>query len=155
MSEINTSEWPPSTRSDAKKILKRFYKLVRTGNADKLTPYPPDVAWTSTEVKRNEQREPDVLTEDEIKRLIESATSTRVKVFIAVIADGGFRIGEMLSASIGDVVFDENGVRPTVRGKTGQRTVRPITSAPMLGFYIQEYPLKSKPDSPLWCRFEK
>ena len=151
---INTTEkWSPNTKSDAKKILKRFYKYVRNGNADKMTPFPPEVAWISTEVKRNEQREPDVLTEDETKRLIEAATSTRDKAFIAVIAEGGFRIGEMLSSTIRDAVFDENGVRLTVRGKTGQRTVRLITSASLLGFYLQEHPLRNDPVAALWYRF--
>ena len=152
---INSSEWSPNTKSDAKKILKRFYKFVRTGNADKTTPYPADVAWINTDIKKNEQREPEVLTEDEVKRLISAATSTRAKAFIAVIAEGGFRVAEMLSSSVKDVLFDENGARLTVRGKTGQRTVRLITSVPLLGFYLQEHPRKGEPDAPLWYKFEK
>lgn len=156
VAEINSTDtWSPNTKSDAKKILKRFYKFVRTGNADKLTPFPPEVSWISTEIKRNEQREPDVLTEEETKELVEAATSTRSKAFIAVIAEGGFRVGEMLSTAVGDVVFDENGVRLTVRGKTGQRTVRLITSAPLLGFYLQEHPLKYDPRAALWYKFGK
>ena len=154
VARVNVSgRYTANTRSDCKEILKRFYKYVRNGNADKITPFPPEVAWISTEVKRNEQKEPDVLGEDEIKRLITGATSTRDKAFIAVLAEGGFRIGEILSGSIGDAVFDENGVRLTVRGKTGQRTVRLITSAPLLGFYVQEHPLKNDPTAPLWYKF--
>jgi hypothetical protein len=43
---INTAEtWSPNTKSDAKKILKWLYKFVRSGNADKMKPFPPEVAW--------------------------------------------------------------------------------------------------------------
>ena len=71
-----TDKWSANTKSDTKKILKRSYKYVRYGNADKLTAFPPEVAWINTEIKRNEQTEPEVLTEEETKRLVEAATST-------------------------------------------------------------------------------
>jgi len=149
------TNYSANSKSDTKKILKRFYKFVRNGNADKLTPYPLEVAWINTEIKRNEQKEPEVLMEDETKKLVEAATSTRTKAFISVISEGGFRIGEMLSATIGDVLFDEHGARLTVRGKTGQRTVRLITSAPILGQYLQAHVLKHEPQAPLWYKYGK
>ena len=37
-----------------KKILKKFYKFVKYGDADKLTPYPEEVRWISTGIKKNE-----------------------------------------------------------------------------------------------------
>jgi hypothetical protein len=59
VAEINMSpKYSPNTRSDFKKGVKRFYKHVRNGNADKATPYPPEVAWIPTSIKRNEVKEP-------------------------------------------------------------------------------------------------
>lgn len=73
--DINSSgRYSPDTKSDFKKILKKFYKYVRNGNADKLTAYPPEVAWIQTSIKRNEVKEPDLISEDEAKKMIEAET---------------------------------------------------------------------------------
>jgi len=150
VAEINSSEYTANTKSDHKKILKKFYKFVRYGNGDRKTPYPPEVAWVDTSIKKNELEEPDVITEEEAKRMIEAATSTRDKALIAVAYEGGFRIGELLGMEIKDVSFDENGARVNVHGKTGPRTVRLMASAPLLARYMDDHPLKGKQDSPLW-----
>jgi integrase/recombinase XerD len=150
VAEINSSEYTANTKSDHKKILKKFYKFVRYGNGDRKTQYPPEVAWVDTSIKRNELKEPDVITEDEARRMIEAATSTRDKALIAVAYEGGFRIGELLGMEINDVSFDDNGARVNVSGKTGPRVVRLMASAPLLGRYIDEHPFKENPGSPLW-----
>lgn len=41
MDWLNHTEFSANTKSDHKKILKKFYKFVRFGNADKTTPVPP------------------------------------------------------------------------------------------------------------------
>ena len=45
-----------------------FYKYVRHGNADKGTPIPQAVSWIDTSIKKNEQVESGVITEEEAKR---------------------------------------------------------------------------------------
>jgi hypothetical protein len=81
-----------------------------------------------------------VITEEEAKAMIDSATSARDKA------------GEALGMRVSDVAFDENGARVSVRGKTGSRTVLLITSAPILGLYLQQHPFKGG-DGPLWIHF--
>jgi len=61
---INSSPYTTNTRSDHKKVLKKFNKFVRYGDADKTTPYPVEVAWVTTAIKKNELREPDVISEE-------------------------------------------------------------------------------------------
>ncbi|MDG7039449.1 MAG: tyrosine-type recombinase/integrase [Nitrososphaerota archaeon] len=92
-------------------------------------PFSPEVSWIHTEIKANERKQIDMLTDDEIERMIKAAINIRDKAFIAVLAEGGFRIGEILPAKIKDVVFDERGAIIHVTGKTGPRIVRLITSA--------------------------
>ena len=152
MDWLNHSEFSANTKSDHKKILKKFYKFVRHGNADKSTPIPPEVSWIETSIKKNEQVEPDVITEGEAKRMVDAATSVRDKALVAVLFEGGFRIGEALGMRVSDVVFDENGAKVSVHGKTGSRTVRLIASSPILGLYIQQHPFKNG-DGPLWIHF--
>jgi len=152
MEWLNGSEFSANTKSDHKKILKKFYKYVRHGNADKGTPIPQEVSWIETSIKKNEQVEPDVITEAEAKRMIDAATSVRDKTLVSVLFEGGFRIGEALGMRVSDVVFDENGAKVSVHGKTGSRTVRLIASSPILGIYVQQHPFKNG-DGPLWIHF--
>ena len=53
MDWLNHTEFSANTKSDHKKILKKFYKFVRYGNADKGTPIPPEVSWIDTSIKKN------------------------------------------------------------------------------------------------------
>jgi Phage integrase family. len=86
----------PQTRDTELKILKIFYRRLRTGSLEKSTPYPSEVAWIKSSIKRNEIKEPEILADDEVKRMIDAANNLRDKAFIAVLYEGGFRIGEIL-----------------------------------------------------------
>ncbi len=130
MAWLNSADYTPITKSDMKKAFKRFMKWVKTGSLEREVAFPPEVSWIHAELKLNEQRKIEILTDDEIRKMIERAPALRDKALIAVLAEGGFRIGEILPAKIGDVVFDETGARITVTGKTGPRVVKLITSAP-------------------------
>jgi len=85
-----------------------------------------------------------VITEDEAMAMVRSANKARDKAFIAVLYEGGFRIGEALTARVGDLEFDENGAKLKVHGKTGGRTVRLITSVPLLARWLEEHPFNRK-----------
>jgi integrase len=85
---INSSGYTANTRSDHAEILKKFYKFVRYGIADKTTPYPAEVAWVSTTVRKNELKEPDIITEEDARRMIDAAPSMRDKALISVAYKG-------------------------------------------------------------------
>jgi integrase/recombinase XerD len=140
----------PQTRDTELRIIKIFYRWLRTGSLEKSTPYPPEVAWIKSGIKRNEIKEPEILTEDEVKRMIDVANNLRDKAFIALLYEGGFRIGEILPAKIKDVSFDEYGARIVVSGKTGPRIVRLITSVPLLSQWLEVHPKKDDLEAPIW-----
>ncbi|MCL4343441.1 MAG: tyrosine-type recombinase/integrase [Nitrososphaerota archaeon] len=140
----------PWTRDTTLRGVKIFYRWLLTGSIEKSAPYPDIVKWIRTGVKRNETKEPEILTEDEVKALISSAKTARDKAIIAVLYDGGFRIGEILPAKIGDVSFDDMGAKIRVSGKTGGRTERLITSVPLLSQWLDQHPGKGNPDAWLW-----
>jgi len=148
---LNSTDYSAVYKNDIRQILKHFYRWLRTGALDKSIPYPPEVAWVKANLKKNELKEPDVLTEDEAMAIIRSADKPRDKAFIAVLYEGGFRIGEILSTRVGDVEFDENGARLKVHGKTGSRTVRLITSVPLLARWLEEHPYRNDPNAPLFA----
>jgi integrase len=140
----------PVTFIDYIFILKRFFKFVKYGNIDLETPYPEEVRWIKRKVKPNEMKKAEFLSPSEVKAMIVAASRMRDKAMIAVGFEGGFRTGELLGLNLGDIVFDEMGVRAKVRGKTGERIVRLISSTPLLARYLETHPLQGDPNAPLW-----
>ena len=128
------------TTADYIMVLKRFYKFLRNWNVDKEIPFPEEVRWLKKTIKANERREPEFLAPGEVKQLIRAAETTRDKAMIAVQFDGGFRPGEHLMIDVGNVRLDDSGARVLVRGKTGERTVRLISSAAVLAQYLETHP---------------
>ena len=138
----NYSEW---TKHDYKVILKIFYRWLR-GTQD----YPEEVKWIKTGFRSNILLPEEILTEDDIKKLLECAFSLRDKAFIQVLYESGCRIGEILSLPIRNVQFDDYGAVLIVSGKTGDRRVRIIASAPILSAWLENHPLRDNVDAPLW-----
>ncbi|MDG7048279.1 MAG: tyrosine-type recombinase/integrase [Nitrososphaerota archaeon] len=140
----------PNTRSTELKQLKVFIRWLKTGSAEAGSPYPAEVAWIKANVKQNEMTEPDILSPEEVEAMIRAADSLRDKAMISCLFEGGFRIGELLPARVGDLSFNTNGVIVKVHGKTGPRSTLLIASVPLLTAWLENHPLKGKPDAPLW-----
>jgi len=145
--EIETNPtWSPATKHDYKVILKKFYKSL--GGSEE---FPDQVKWIKPNFKKNNHKLPEeLLTEEDVRKLVEAAGHPRDKAFILVLYESGCRIGEILNLRIKNVLFDENGAVLLVNGKTGQRRVRIIASAPLLSVWLNNHPFRESPDSPLW-----
>lgn len=139
------SDW---SKHDYKVILKIFFRWLR-----KTEEYPAEVKWIKTTFRQSHILPEEVLTEEEVKRMAENAVNLRDKALILVLYESGCRIGEILTLRIKNVQFDEYGAVLIVRGKTGDRRVRIVASAPKLASWLENHPLKIDPDSPLWVNF--
>jgi len=142
LEEKNYSEW---TKHDFKAILKFFYRWLR-----KTEEYPEEVRWIKTTKKRRTKLPEELLTPDEVMKLVDAADHIRDKAFILVLYESGCRIGELLSLQLKHVQFDDYGAVLLVNGKTGQRRVRIILSAPKLSQWVENHPLREDPNAPLW-----
>ncbi|MDG6920337.1 MAG: tyrosine-type recombinase/integrase [Nitrososphaerota archaeon] len=147
---LEEKQFRPVTLIDYLFIIKRFFKFAKYGNVDRENPYPEEVAWIKRRVKPNEGRRAEFFTPAEVRSMIVAAEKLRDKAMIAVGFEGGFRTGELLGLEIRDLSFDQVGVRAKVRGKTGERIVRLISSAPLLTAYLETHPEASNPVAPLW-----
>ncbi len=147
VAEIEQKNLSTLTKRDYKVILKLFYKWLFNSEDG----YPPVVKWIrpardgSSKLKRS-----DLLTSDEIKKLFEAALTLRDKSLIAVLAESGRRIGEILTIRIGDVEFDRLGARLLVDGKTGRDYVRIMSSAQNLATWLDNHPFRNDPNAPVW-----
>ena len=136
------------TKVTYKKILKRFYKWLRDTDES-----PPEVKWIKADLKRCEKKLPgdgDLLTEQDVKKIIDTANKPRDKAFVSLLYESGCRIGEIASIQIKDVKFDDYGATINVQGKTGSRIIRVISSVPYLATWIQNHNLKHDKTAPLW-----
>ena len=136
-----------ATKSGFKVIMKRFYRWLKDAND---TEYPPEVRWIKTTIKNNHKLLPEeLLTEEEVTRLVKAAEWSRDKAFVSMIYDSGGRVGEILSLQRKNVSFDEHGAVVVADGKTGQRGDPLILSVPFLAEWLNDHPDK-RPDAPLW-----
>ena len=142
---IERSSYADNTKVLFKVCLKKFYKWRNNGE------YPEMVSWFKSHTRNSNHKLPEeLLTEDEIKRMIASADHPRDKAFIAMLYESGCRVGEIATLQIKNVYFDKYGAKLIVDGKTGMRRVRIINSVPYLVSWLEIHPFKDNPDSYLW-----
>jgi site-specific recombinase XerD len=143
--------YSPHTIQDSLFAIKYFYKFVRNGNTDHETPFPEEVRWLKVRQKANERKEPEFFTPTEVESLIKCANRLRDKCMLSVAFERGLRPSELLLLNVGDVTFDAMSAKIRVRkSKTGERLVRIIAGAALLGRYLESHPLKDNPAAPLW-----
>ena len=150
VAQIEKSELQEWTKQNYKVAIKRFYRWLY-----KLPPGkdPEITEWIRTTVKNNGKKLPeDLLSEDEVKAMIDATPHTRDKALIAVLWDAGLRVGEAGSLKVKNVIFDDYGAVLVVHGKTGYRRVRVIWAVPYLMDWLEQHPLKDDPEAPLWVK---
>ncbi|MGD0424543.1 MAG: site-specific integrase [Candidatus Bathyarchaeia archaeon] len=144
INQLPLSDW---TKSDCRVTLKRFYRWLR-----KLPPgeNAPETAWIRIGNGNKRVLPEELLTEDEIQKLLDQCANSRDRAFVLCTYETGGRIGELLSMRIKHVQFDSLGAHLMFSGKTGDRRVRVIPSAPALSQWLLDHPGRENPDSPLW-----
>lgn len=143
LERTHLSDW---TKHDYKVALKRFYRWLR-GKDD----YPKEVKWIKTTIRNSNHKLPEeLLTEEEILKMIEAVDHQRDKALISTLYESGCRIGELLTLRLKHVKLDQYGAQVILSGKTGMRRVRLWLSCPYLISWMNIHPLKDNPDSPLW-----
>ena len=136
-----------STKRDFRITIKKFYRWLR-----ETEDYPEEVKWIKSMGRKCERIKlpEEMLSEEDIKNLINAAENPRDRAFIAILYESGCRIGEMLFLRLKHIKFDQYGAQLLVNGKTGYRRVRIIASSPYLTEWINKHPKRDDPEAPLW-----
>ena len=146
--ENSPKNYTENTKKDFRVVLKKFYKWLE-GIEDG---YPDRVKWMKATIAHNHRKLPDeLLTQDEIRQMIQAADNPRDKALVFVMYESGCRIGELLSIKLKHVQFDTYGAKVMVSGKTGARQIRLIASCDYLRYWLENHPDRSNPDAPLWA----
>jgi len=151
MGKIERSErcYSEYTKKDFRICIKKFYRWLRGTEEG----YPPEVKWLKTTLRPDRKKIPqELLTEDDIKKLMDAATTPRDKALIITLYESGARIGELAGAKIKHLTFDDVGSAIIVIGKTGMRRIRLIAADAHLRRWLNEHPGREDPNSPLWVK---
>jgi len=137
------SDW---TKHDYKVTFKKFYKWLK-GDGETT---PVEVRWIKATKRKNNTLPDELLSEEDIEKLLEATRHPRDRALISVLYESGCRIGELLTLRIKHIKFNKHGARLIVNGKTGMRRIIIIASSPDLAAWLNVHPFKSDPNSPLW-----
>jgi len=112
IAEIEQKDYSEWTKHDYKVILRVFYRWLR--NCD----YPEETSWIKLKTMNNHKLPEELLTVEEVNRLVDAAEHIRDKAFIQTLYESGCRIGELLALQIKHVKIDNFGAVLLVNGKT-------------------------------------
>jgi site-specific recombinase XerD/formylmethanofuran dehydrogenase subunit D len=142
LKKIEEQDFSPWTIQMYRVVLRKFFKWVGKENL---------VNWFKVNIKANETKLPeDLLTEEEVKAMIEKCDNLRDKALIATLYESAARPSEILTMQILDVTFDDYGCFIILHGKTGARKLRLVVASPYLANWIENHPLKENREAPLW-----
>ena len=151
LTDLEKSHYGEFTKHGFRIVIRIFYKWLRGTQW-----FPEEVGWYTIKEPKDKIRLPEeLLTEQDIAKLINAADNPRDKAFVSVLYESGCRIGEMMFLRLKHVKFDSYGGQIVVEGKTGFRRVRLVSSVPYLTTWINAHPKKDDSDSPLWISFLK
>lgn len=137
-----------NTLGTIKIMTRRFFQWLY---GYKRHQYPPVVEWIEANVHHKKLVRPeDLLSGEDIQKLIASALNPRDRAFIAALAESGGRISEVLKLRVKHLNFDSYGIIYILNGKTGERICRNINAVPYLQAWLRHHPEKDDPDAPLW-----
>lgn len=142
---IERMEWAEHTKYDNKVMLKKFYKWLE-GDGEE---FPKKIRWLKPQIKNNKlMNSHDLLTDEEVKKMLEVCKNIRDKALVSVLYESGCRISELLNMKVKDAVEDDYGYVIHVSGKTGPRRIRLVDSTPYLSNWMANHP-KDR-ESHLW-----
>jgi integrase/recombinase XerD len=127
LAEINQSKYVEWTKSDYRVTLKRFFRWLRhlPRRQD-----PPETGWITVGTGNKRVLPEELLSEDDVAKMLLACESYRDRAFLLCTDETGGRIAELLNLQRKHVTFDEYGAILIVSGKTGDRRIRVVASAP-------------------------
>jgi len=153
VTEIEKCSYVDFSKKELKTCVKKLYKWLRDSED-----YPPEVRWIRPGNKKLSRIKlpEELLTEDDVVKLINATQNVRNKAFVSMIYETGCRIGEILFIRLKHISVDQYGAQILVDGKTGRRRIRIISSVPYLTEWINKHPFKENPEAYVWmCKKNK
>jgi len=133
-----------------KKVTRKLFRWIGDGELPKW------VSKLKLETIESTVQPSDLLSQDELDRILANCRHPRNKALIAVLLDSGMRVGALGSTRVKNVEFNQYGaiiyISKTSRSKktTAPKGI-PITwSTGYLNQWLSVHPLQGDPEAPLW-----
>ena len=140
-----------------KSILKNFVIWVVQPDQFPTKNPPAIVAWITAHVRTRDKKKlerKDLLTPEDIEKLLNVCHNTRDKALIAMLWETGARVAEIGNLQLKHVTKRDHGYTLDLNGKTGQRSPLIISSAPYLATWLNNHPFRDDPEAPLWVHYQ-
>ena len=149
IARLNQTRLSENTKKGFKITLKRLYRFIE--GITRKGVYPGKVEWIKANISNNNKKLPEeLLTNEEILRIIQKCDNLRDKTLISILAESGARISEIALMKIKHISFEKNGAKLTIDGKTGMRKILVVTSSVYLQNWINQHPGNDNSESYLW-----
>lgn len=135
---------PSSTNLHKMQIKKLFIWLEK----------PDVIKFIKFSNNKNRKLPEDILTQLEVRAMIDAGDNSRDKALVSVLYESGARLDEIITIKLKNIETDQYGIAILVHGKTGQRRVRLIDSVPYIIRLLNDHPRRDNPDSPLFVRLK-
>lgn len=64
--------------------------------------------FSDVKIPKKEKRLPEVLTKEEVKKLIDTADNQKSRLILSILYSGGLRVSELVNLKVSDINFEEN-----------------------------------------------
>lgn len=157
---INKTYPNEETNRDYRVALRVFgYRLETNDVETDDEGYPLSIKWISSNTSSTYDPSPepgDMLRwEEDVLPMIDETRNPRDAAMIALAFDAGPRGGEFHNLRVGDITDGEFGMRVTLRGKQGKRTIDIIPSVPFVKKWLTDHPDQQNADAFLWSHLTK
>jgi len=126
---------------------KKFFKWLHGGDD-----YPECVKWIKSTVTDKDIRLPDsLITQDEVKRMINACQNPRDQCMLSMLNEMGCRVGELLLIDVKQLEDCGDYFRITIQhSKTLPRKLKLVDSKPFIARWLNVHPRLQGMDSPLF-----
>lgn len=131
------------------RFLRKYGEKTRNKNLTELSKF--NMGRASLKSKLPE----DILTVEEVDRMIEAASSIRDKALVSLMYESGARRGEIEKCRIKDVKSHPHGFHIVLNSKTGARQVLLVRCQTFLREWLNYHPLGDDPNAPLFVTSKK
>jgi len=143
---IDSLKVKASSRVHYATVISVFFKWLHDDESPVVIKDLKGIKGKPTRIKYSE-----LVTEEEIQKLISKYENPQQKAIVAVLYDSGCRVGELVNLNRKDVVNTNGMWSISVDGKTGIRNVPLNLSAEYFMPWFDVYhPAKENPNAPLW-----
>ena len=136
VARINQVDYSERTKDGYRFAIRKFFQVIE-GYEWTSKKFPQKVDWIKIKPPRRKKKY-EILDKNDIEKMIASAKTLRNKTIVAILWEGGFRLGEFANIKISDISWDEYGCVIRVFGKTGFGSVRIVEYSGYLEMYLRK-----------------